>query len=227
MSNELIHDIEDSIRQERLRALWKEYAPYIFGGILIAIVLTGVTTTYRSWDAKQNAQSTAILLQAMENDGNVAQLLSEAAAQLRPNHRALAYLSEAGIHLRDGNRSEALDVFKTAEADKKLPRLYHDLATLQAIRIEWSTKAEGVTTDDLLARLKPIAQRKNSPWHGQALIQSALIKAHDNNDYAGARADLKTIIESDKFTDPIKTRAASLDQIFALKNSAEAPKESE
>ncbi len=215
-NNELIHEIEESLKQDRLNALWKEYGPYIIGGAILAVVLTGIMSGWRAWNHSVNTRQTAVLVQALSEE-DIPAALNKATGPLRPGARAVAWLTEGGVLLGKGKKEEALAVYTKAADDKALPALYGGLARLLSVRLEWSLEKKDADPEALITRLKPLLKDKGSAWHWHALVQAALIAAHDLNDYARAHEYLDAVRSGAGVPPSLLERAKALDLVYALK----------
>ncbi len=218
----LILEIEEAIKREKTEKLFKEYGPYILAGALLAVLFTGLISGYRHWESRVNAENTAKLMTALTQTDQVT-ALKQVAPELRAGPRAIAQMTAAGVLMSKDKKAEAKDIYASVAADKELPAIYRELATLTLVRLSLSADAKAEDAAGLLAQLEPL-MGKNSTWRAQALIEAALIKAHLQNDYAGARAHLATVLE-DAATLPasVVSRARALDQVFGQKTSAVKP----
>ncbi|MBU0859435.1 MAG: hypothetical protein KJ667_05825 [Alphaproteobacteria bacterium] len=223
-TNELITEIEDAVRREKLEKAAKEYGPYVLAGCLLAILFTGLMAGWSSWQTRTNAAHTAAILQAVEGP-NTARNLSETAATLGAGQELVARLASAGLYLQEENKAEALIQFQQAAADKSAPALLRDMALLQSVRLEWEAGGETVDAQTLLNKLAPLANDKNNAWQAHAQVQSALITAHGLNDFAAARKHLEPVLtRKDNLPPSLLMRARALDHIYGLKieNKADA-----
>ncbi|MCB9987801.1 MAG: tetratricopeptide repeat protein [Rhodospirillales bacterium] len=217
--NDLIHEIEESLRQEKLETLWKEYGSYLIAGIILTILFTAAITSWRSWNTKVNEAATASIMEALEADDPV-RALTDASKSLRAGHGALATLTAAGILMQDGKNEEALVQLENTANNKKLDAQWRDLANVLMVRLSWGIQTEATDTDALLARLSPITSNNKNIWQPEALLQSALIEAHDRENYTQARAYLTQIIENNEAPAALKTKATMLDHVYEVKETA-------
>lgn len=221
MTNDLIHEVEESIKQERMERLWKEYGSYVIAAAILAVLLTALITGWRSWNEKINTSQTTALIEALDQKDQVA-ALEQVTPGLRPNHRAVSRLTAAGLLARDGKNEEALAQYKEAAADREIQPVFRDLAQLMAVRLEWTMEKPDANPQALLGTLQPIWENAQSPWRFHAHEQAALILAHAQNDYVNARAHLAKIIEAEDTANSLRERARALDHIFIQKLAAAA-----
>ena len=217
----LILEIDEALKREKTEKFLKEYGPYILAGAVLAVIFTGLISGYRSWENKISAQQTSQLMQAMTSEDQV-KALEELAPSLRPGPRAIALMTAASNLMTQDKTTEAQAIFKKASADKALPAVYRDLATLNDVRL--SSGAKDADGKALLAQLQPL-MGKGNPWRLHAHIEAALINANLLNDYATARTLLAPVVGAAEADAPpsLITRARALDQVFGQKVST-APK---
>lgn len=214
--NDLIQEVEEAVKQEQLETLWKEYGPYIIAGAVMAVLFTAAITGWRSWNESVDKTNTTMLVDALEQD-DIAAAMEEITSDLRPGPRALAYFSEANLLLQSEKEQDARARYEQAAQDKSLEPLWRDLATIMAIRLTQDDTGE--TADQSLARLRPIAENKKSPWIAQARLEAARLMAHAQGDYKGASAYLEPVIDSATATPSLKQRALALQHIYDITDS--------
>lgn len=228
MTNDLVREVEDSIRQEQLQTFWKEYGPYLVGAAVLAVLLTAAVTGWRGWTGGIHARETTALLQALDmKDAPAA--LEKAEADLTGGRKAAAGITAAGILARDGKLKEAAALYRTTAQDTSLPRDFRHLALLMAVRTGWTMKESGeeaaAQTQGFLDSLETIRSDGSSPWRWHAAVQAALILAHDKQDYAQARRMLAPVLSAQGLAPSLAERARALDHVYALKEKENTKKE--
>lgn len=219
----LILEIEEALKREKTEKLFKEYAPYILAGALLAVLFTGIISGYRHWQAKVNSENTAQLMNALTQKDQVT-ALQQIAPELSHGPRAIALMTAAGTLMSQNKQAEARALYTQVADDKKLPAIYRDLATLTVVRLSLSADAKAADAKaadaaGLLAQLQPLWDKK-SAWSAQARVEAALIQAHLQNDYAAARETLAIVLADAANLPPsVVTRARALDQVFSQKSS--------
>lgn len=214
MTNELIHDIEESIKQDRTNAMLKEYAPTIIVGAVLAVLLTAGMTMWRSHKATIEAQQTSQVIAALE-DKDQAAAIEKVIGGLNPGLRGVAQLTDAGLLLRDKKNAEALTAYQNAATDATLPAPWQGFAQLMSVKLQWETG--GADAAALLQSLTPILNDATSPWRDHAALQAALIAAHGVSDFTAARQHLATVMQSTSASETLIERAKQLDHLYALK----------
>lgn len=214
----LIRELEESVKQDRLNKLWKDYGSYVIGGAIIIVLATAFFSFYGSYTAKQNAHNTRLMLEARESE-NAAEKLTAIAEGLKPGQRSLALLMAAGRYVEDGAYDKAVRAYKDIEESGGIPELYRELGTVLAVKAEWGFAEEKPEPSQLLSRLKPVMTNMKSPWRWHALVQAALITAHDQQDYEQARKYLEPVMEQPDLPPSLIERAKALDHIYSLKQA--------
>lgn len=215
----LIRELEESVKQDRLNKLWKDYGSYIIGGAVIIVLATGFFSFYGSYTAKANAHNTRVMLEARESGDGAAAELTDVAAESGPGQRVLALLMAAGLYVEDGAYDKAVRAYKDIAEDKAVPPLYRDLGEVLAVRTEWGFVEDKPEASQLLARLEPVIANRESPWRWHAMVQAALIAAHGQSDYKAARDYLKPVREQDDLPPSLQERARALDHVFSMELS--------
>lgn len=217
-TNELIIEIEEAVRREKMEKAAREYGPYVLAGCALAILITAASAGWQSWQARTNAQHTAAVLTALDGSGEKgAQNLADIAASLGSGTGVVARLTSAGMFMQQNNVPEALKQFQLAAAEKDADPLLRDLAVLQSVRLEWDSATDKeAAAKGLIDKLLPLTGDKNNPWQPHARTQAAIITAHGLNDLSGARAILAKVLErKDTLPASLVQRASALDHVYA------------
>jgi hypothetical protein len=203
--SDVMREIDDDMRQQRLRAFWAENRAWIIGGIVLAIVMTAALSFWRQHTINRNAQATYALFSAM--DRSDAETL-EALATGKGAHGALAAFLAAGLHAQNGESEEAAALYDRIAATRGLEPVYRDLATLLSV----SHRLDAGDARKLHATLKPLTAPK-SVWRSSALELQALLYARENN-MAEAAAALTLLIGDDSAPAEARARAATLRALY-------------
>jgi hypothetical protein len=199
-------EVKDDMRQQQLAAFWKENAPWIIGGCLLAIVMTGGLTFWRGYEAKSNMQQTAQLVTALRS-GDV-EKLSGYAETGKSDHAAFARFAEAQLYAQKSDKAKAIAIYNAVSDDGGVSREWRDLAKLQAIAQRFDTES----ADTLRADLKQLS--KKSVWRFTAQEMSALLYARENK--MAEAADVMQKLSADRSApDDVRTRAATLAELYA------------
>ena len=131
-----IREVEEELRSDKFKALWKRFGPLIVGG---AVLLVAATAAWRGWLAYTESQANASgdrFLEAIERAeaGEREEALSLLAA-LREDgagrYDLLAAMQSAGLRAADDPRAAA-DAFVAVANDAGTPPAVADVARLRA-----------------------------------------------------------------------------------------------
>lgn len=221
MSNDLIHDVEDSIKEERLYTFWRENGPYLIAGVILALVLTGGMSAWHSYMQSRHADQTAQLLTALEVEDNSAARLVEAAAPMDAGLQAIALMNAAARLIDQNQMSEAQSVLQDV-AGSDAPAVYKNLARLQLVQIQWdeAMAMEDMTPEGLQekaaalnAKLAPLTQ-DGTLFQAQALLLSAHIEAQGLQQTENARNKLIRLLEMADLPPSVSTKARALGHLI-------------
>lgn len=213
----LIQELEESVKQDRINQIWKDYGSYVIAGAALIVLMTAFASFRGNYEMKTNAHNTGMVMKALEEKES-AKVLTETAEALKPGQRAVALLTAAGLALQDKKYEDALARYRTVSEDKSLPALYRDMAALMSVRTEWGFGKEKKDPAVYLGYLGTIIQDDKNPWRFHARMQAAMITAHDKEDYLAARKYLIPLLGNDPSVPPsLSERAKSLDHIYSMK----------
>lgn len=148
---DILQEIEQDLRAERLQALWKRYGKWLIV-VIVAIVLGTVGfVAWRQWDAERRAAQQAELtaaLQLMEAgklDDAIA-ALANLSGHAVPIYAALADLNRAALLSSQGKIPQALTLYDTIAENSRTPDFFRDEARLfsawQRLSLEKPDKIE-------------------------------------------------------------------------------------
>lgn len=132
MSNETIfREVDEELRGDRLRALWKRFGPYVIGAAVAIVLLVAVNEGWSWWQNSQSAAASDKFYAALEiADGSDAAAAQEAFADVEATSPAgyatLARFREAGLLAQQGKTQEAIaayDALATSESNPNLKSL--------------------------------------------------------------------------------------------------------
>lgn len=212
---DLLQEVDDMMRQERMAKLWNEHGNFIIGCIVAVIVATGVFSALKSWNTHVRTTQTATLMSALEGDDFAAKA-PEIVKDLRPGLKAVALLNAAALKIKDGKTDEAAALFQNILDEGSTPDDLRGLAVIMKARL---AKAQDAPKN--LPSLLELTQEKSSPWRFHAALDAALLKAAAQ-DYEGARGLLGTILSAEgaqaaQLPPSLFERARALDHIYELK----------
>lgn len=132
MSNDTIfREVDEELRSDRVRALWKRFGPYLIGAAVAIVLLVAVNEGWRWWQDSQSAAASDKFYVALEiADGTDVAAAQKAFADVEANSPAgyatLARFRQAGLLAKDGKTDEAIaayDALATSESNQQIKAL--------------------------------------------------------------------------------------------------------
>lgn len=208
--SDLLEEVDEIMRQERMVALWKQHGNTFIGIIAAIIIGTALVSGYKSWNTNAKEKGTAQLVNLIESPDFPANI-KNADLDMRSGLKGIALLSAAGSLVSENKTEEAIKLFEQAANDKSVPDDLRDLAALSLVRLQ----AKDV--NDAQARLKTVWDNNKSPWRYQAHLEAAVINA-EKKDFMAAREHLNTILDAPALPETLYNKARTLEKIYTLKH---------
>ncbi len=209
---DLIVEVDEAMKQERLQKLWQSYGGFFIGLIAILILGTGANAGYEHLKSQKNIAQTDIYVNAIVDAEPTAENLAATSEKMEKTPlKTITQIHAAGLALKNGNKEQAIALYPAQEQTN--PAL-QSLSQLMAITQNTST-----STEEKLNSLKPLYDDENNPWRFHAYLEAALINAHQLEDYQNARLQLKQIIDASNIPQTLQKKAQSLEILYALKQS--------
>jgi hypothetical protein len=215
MSNDIIAEVNEAMRQERMEKFWKENSKSLIAFVVLTIIATGVISAYRSWDANVKAAGTDKIMTLME-DKSFPDNIKDAKLDVRGGLRGIVLINGAQEYLNKKKTDEALALYAKAAEDTGIPGEMRDLAVLMQVRL---TK-DAAANDKLVKELAKIAG-SNSPWQYHARIEAAALSA-EKEDYKKARDYLAGVMDDKTVPESLYKKAQALDHVYALRQEKAA-----
>lgn len=176
---DVFDEIDDDIRHEKLRQLWKENGPWIIGCAVGAVLLTGAQSFWRNWEYKRDtAAMTELSSLAADPSG-----LESFAGTGDKNHAMIARFVAAGAHLERGEKDKAIALYDIIAGTSGIDNILRDLARVLSI----SQRLEKDSPDKLWKELALLSGNEGAwrytVWELEALLavrQENIQKAMDS-----------------------------------------------
>ena len=224
--DDLLRQVEEELRRERLEKIWKQYGTYIF--IAAALIVAGVAG-YKFWESRQLAEAqasgaayeSALVLLNEKKDGSAEKEFEKLTTDGIGGYRALAQLQLAGLQAKQGKKTEALATYDALAASSNGDTVLREFARLQAAGLRIGT----VDFTEIENRLTPL-MGDTSPWRFSAreLLGLAAFKAGKTTE---ARSILTPLFIDQQAPQSIVERAQIIMAEIAAgeisKKAAEAP----
>jgi hypothetical protein len=222
MSQDLLQDVDNMMRQEKLLGVWNRYGNYIVGGILALLVLVSLHQGYKAWFRHDATIKTAGLLAAGQV-ADPAQAYYKWATEHTGTTSVMARILAAEAFQRKGDHALAAAELLAARNDAQADKDMRDLATLLWVRLVAADL--GQKPDDLQAALKPLMLNDTQPYYWLARLESAAIAAHRQNDPARAIDLLSPMVDQQALPQTLVERARAMMQVYRLEMPKPAAKQ--
>ncbi len=206
--SDIIRDVNDSIKKDKLDALWKEYGPTLIFSAIALIVLTAAFSGWNAWQDSKNRQATEAMIIAMA-DVNPTQALTEVATEYSDRLAGLAYLNAGNIAFANDEKEKALQSYKALTDESDAPELFKDLGNILYVNLNLNMADEKtLDVEDIQKRLAGISKKDDSPWQGFAVLLQGATLAHLQGDKEKASEILGSLRENK--TAPVDVRAQAI-----------------
>ena len=165
MSEEsLFREIDEDLRADRMRNLWRRFGPYVIGAAVAVVLLVAVNEGWSWWQQSNAARSSDALYVAL--DAAQAGDIDKAIEALGPVEKSgsgkypeLAKFAEAAFLAEQGKSAEAVAVYDQLASSLSELRLRELALALAAFDLVDSGDVNGVETrvDGLIASGSPLA----------------------------------------------------------------------
>ena len=214
--SDILQEIDDAMKREKAEKFWKENGPTLVASAIALVVFTGIFSAWNAWKLNVNTKQTDLLVGALETQYPET-ALDAAAENLKGGHQSIAMLHNASIKAGASKTAEAIALYRDIAKDVSTPSLWRELATLNAVKLEWADSENNADkAKALIADLKPLMNERK-PWAKLAAIQAAMITADGLQDYTLASRYLAPVLNDEKTPATLKDRATALDHIYVIK----------
>jgi len=160
--NEILNEIDQELRQERMRQMWRQYGVYIIAGVVaIVLFVAGRQGLVAYQESARNTAADAYHT-ALLDAGDEA--LSGLAAGDGEGYAMLARFQLAADAANSGDKAAAEAAYLALAADESLGLVYRDAALILSVM----NAADGTTADELDRRLNPVASNQGG-WAMMAM----------------------------------------------------------
>lgn len=211
-SDSFIREVSDEVRKDRMFVLWKKWGPYVIALIVLAV---GGAALWSWMEAREHAKAEqvgGILLGA--EPGSVLEQQT-AIAVLDPPARIVAEFGEAAALAEAGEAEKAAAAYRQLAERGGLARHSHDLALLQALRLEAVDGDPGT----VLTELQPLTE-DGAPYALLARELAAVLHMQAG-DKEAARTELEAILSSPRVTQGLGLRAQELLTVLGASQDAD------
>lgn len=212
--SDLLRDVDEMMRQERLMEIWRTWGNYIIGGILAVILAVALDQAYDALK-KSGAEKNTAALQVALNDADPVKALSSYADKSGGNKAAVARLLAAQKMLDGKQENEAEALFLAVRNDASVHTDLRELATLGWARIQ--AGKPDAKADELIAALSPLMRDDGRPFAWSARLEMAVITANLKQDPKGALDILQPMLDTKALPYTQSDRAQALASVYRLR----------
>ncbi|MEM6667141.1 MAG: tetratricopeptide repeat protein [Pseudomonadota bacterium] len=186
MSDPILREIDEEVRREQYKQIWKRYQWLI---IAVVVLVVGGTAGYRGWEALQSRQAAETgdrFLGAIDSieAGDVAvgqATLAEIAQSGPAGYQALASLRAAAALAEAGDRDGAVTAYDAFAAGNDGDEALRQIAQVRAARLLLST----ASYDEITRRMEPLTAA-DAPFRHSAR-EVMLLSAYGSGDFRKAQ----------------------------------------
>jgi len=213
--SDIFAEVDEVMRQERMKKIWDDYGRFIIGFLVGIILLTAAVSFYHSWDHAQKEEQTRKLNVLLEAE-NFPQNVTLETLDLKGDVKAMALMGTAAALLDqdEANREKALSFYEEIIADNAVSERVNGLARLMLARLNAADN-----TDQSIATLEELYNNEDSIWRYHAALELAVLQADYKQDYAKAQDYLGFVLESKTAPGGLLTRADSLRHVYTLRQN--------
>jgi len=208
--SDVFREVEEDLRQERLKHLAKRFGPYVAGVAILAIAVAGGYAYFQSWqqDRREEASNTFVTALNEASAGEVDKALETLDGEANAGdggYAILAAFAAAGIRSGNGEEQAAIAGWRVLAADSAAGQPLRDAATLLAAMHAMNTDE---VPADLEAELAPLAG-SSRPLSYLARELTALL-ALSQGDAVRAKEILATLLEDPQIPAGLRERVSQL-----------------
>jgi len=207
MSNEnIFREIDEELRSDRMRAMWRRFAPFVIGGAIAIVVLVAANEGWSWYTKSQSSQASQELYAALDTAGRgdlaAAQAqLDQLAADGSGGYPVLAEFRKAALLAEQGDVQGAVAAYDALANSQSNMRL-RELALLLAGNL----LVDGGTLAEVEARLGTLATDDSAMRRvARELLGLAQYKA---GDFAAAEASFQAVLDDPLATSSLRNRMA-------------------
>lgn len=207
MSNEnIFREIDEELRSDRMRAMWRRFAPFVIGGAIAIVVLVAANEGWSWYTKSQSSQASQELYTALDaaerGDLTAAQAqLEQLAANGSGGYPVLAEFRQAALLAEQGDVAGAVaayDALSTSQSNTRLREL--------ALLLAGNLLVDGGSLADVESRLGTLATDDSALRRvARELLGLAQYKA---GDFAAAEASFQAVLDDPLATSGLRSRMA-------------------
>jgi len=211
----LIREVDDELRRDRLRKLWRQAGPWIIGGAVLVVLVVAGYEGWTWWQKTQSSKSSDQFYAATQiaegTDLEAAKkALDDVIAQTSGGYPMLAQFREAALLYQQGKTDEAVAAYDALSTSISNTHL-RELALVLAANLLIDKGDVAAVQQRVEGSLTPGSPMRNAAREVMGLTQ---YKAHKLDD---ALASFQAILDDPLSTQDLRSRI----QIYVLQLQAE------
>lgn len=207
MSNEnIFREIDEELRSDRMRALWRRFAPFVIGGAIAIVALVAINEGWSWYSKSQSSAASQELYSALDaaESGDLAGAqaqLDQLAANGSGGYPVLAEFRKAALLVEQGDVAGAVAAYDSLANSQSNQRL-RELALLLAGNL----LVDNGTLADVEARIGTLAT--DDSQMRRVARETLGLGQYKAGDFAAAEANFQAVLDDPLATSSVRTRMA-------------------
>ena len=196
--NDFINEINQDMREERWRRLWRRYGIYLIGAALAVVLFVAGRQGYVAWqESSRNSAADAYLISLENSDEAGLATLAEDGGEGYP---MLARFQQAISQIDAGDKAAAEEIYLGIAGDTSVDRSYRDAALILSVL----NAPDGADTAQLEARLALVISGE-SAWRFMA-YEVMIGLSLERGDLSAARENTRTLRDIGNLPEAVEQR---------------------
>jgi hypothetical protein len=208
-NDSFIREVNEELRSEQMRTIWKRFAPFIIAAAVLIIVGVAGTSLYQWWEASQSSASGDRFLSALKDADE--KRADAAAKELGPlakdgfgSYPVRARMRLATLKAEKGDTAAAISDFSAIGKDQAVPAAIRNASRLRAA---WLLVDAG-TYEQVAAEVETLAVPSSAMRHGAREVLG--LAAYKAGDYSKARDWFQLIVDDSEAPGGVVGRARTM-----------------
>ncbi len=209
MSEELIREVDEEVKRDKLQEQLKRFGPYLVAGVVLVIAGAGGGAFWADRQAQKQAafgsQFAAAVALAEQGDLDGAYTAFEVlGSEASQGYRVLAKIRQAAVAVELGDTEQAIVLYRELADERGLADQYRDMAVILGATLE----VDDGDAAALTARLEPLTSDDNA-WRFSARELTALLAIRQGDNAAAAEV-LQGLVGDIDAPPGVRARASEL-----------------
>ncbi len=219
VDDQLFREVEEELRQERMKALWNKYGTMVVAAICGVILLVGGVIAWKNWQVSKRQAAGDQFIEAMRlsskgKSDEALKLLDSLASDSPAGYEQLASLYSAGLHHEAGRMKEAEELYKKVAENPSADKILSEYAKLNMSMLQLDGASYEKVRDQLSSFIAP-----GAAWRGTALEAIALA-ALKNGKLDMAEKHFQQIIDDRSAPVSLRRRAQIMLDVISMRKAA-------